>query len=146
MGTVLVQGQHYELASLWERWLGQLLDGLIYFAIFFGPGVLLSFLVGPMVVYFGFAAAVFYLFFQDGLSDGRSLGKRMLGTKVIDAETGNPCGFGQSFVRNVLLVVLNWIDWIFIFGQKRQRLGDKAAQTYVVKQDAVSLDALHRGN
>jgi uncharacterized RDD family membrane protein YckC len=25
------------------------------------------------------------------------------------------------------------IDWVFIFGRKRQRLGDKAANTVVVK-------------
>jgi hypothetical protein len=32
----------------------------------------------------------------------------------------------------LLLNFLGWIDWIFIFGQRRQRLGDRAANTIVV--------------
>jgi uncharacterized RDD family membrane protein YckC len=35
-------------------------------------------------------------------------------------------------VRNILLSILGPIDWIFIFGERRQRLGDKAAGTIVV--------------
>jgi uncharacterized RDD family membrane protein YckC len=54
-------------------------------------------------------------------------------TKVIDSRNGSPCTFGQSFVRNLLLSILGLIDWLFIFGEKRQRLGDKAATTLVVK-------------
>jgi uncharacterized RDD family membrane protein YckC len=56
-----------------------------------------------------------------------------MGTAVVDAATGRPCTFGKSFLRNFLLVVLGFIDWIFIFGRRRQRLGDMAANTLVVK-------------
>jgi hypothetical protein len=38
-------------------------------------------------------------------------------------------------VRNISLLILTWIDWIFIFGERRQRLGDKLANTVVVKVD-----------
>jgi uncharacterized RDD family membrane protein YckC len=55
-----------------------------------------------------------------------------LGTRVVSVETNAPCTFGQSFIRNLLLAVLGPIDWIFIFGERRQRLGDKAAGTIVV--------------
>ena len=53
---------------------------------------------------------------------------------VVDDKTGEPCPFGQSFIRNVLLAVLGPIDWIFIFGERRQRLGDMAAGTIVVAE------------
>lgn len=83
----------------------------------------------------GMAAVLFslaYYFLADGLPGGRSIGKRMLGMTVVHAETGLPCTMGQSFVRNVLLAVLGPLDWVFIFGEQHQRLGDKAAGTIVV--------------
>ncbi len=56
---------------------------------------------------------------------------------VVDARTGQPCTFGQSFVRNLLLSILGFIDWLFIFGRKRQRLGDMAAPTLVIKSPSL---------
>jgi uncharacterized RDD family membrane protein YckC len=52
--------------------------------------------------------------------------------RVVDARSGMSCTFGQSFVRNVLLAMLGPLDWIFIFGEEHQRLGDKAAGTIVI--------------
>jgi len=128
--TIEVQGSRYQLASLMERWVGQLLDGLIYMAI-----VLLGFLINSSIgLAIGLIAAILYLLFQDGLSNGQSWGKKIVKTKVIHSFTATPCTFGQSFIRNLLLTILSWIDWVFIFGWKRQRLGDKAARTLVVKE------------
>jgi hypothetical protein len=73
--------------------------------------------------------------FADALDDGQSIGKRWLGIRVVDDITNAPCTFGQSFIRNLLLAVLGPIDWIFIFGERRQRLGDKAAGTIVVDEE-----------
>jgi uncharacterized RDD family membrane protein YckC len=36
-------------------------------------------------------------------------------------------------VRNALLAVLSFVDWIFIYGSRQQRLGDMAANTLVVE-------------
>ena len=52
--------------------------------------------------------------------------------RVISEESGAPCTFGQSLVRNFLLALLGPIDWVFIFGERHQRLGDKAAGTIVI--------------
>lgn len=62
----------------------------------------------------------------------------MVKTKVIDATTSASCTFGQSFIRNLTLTILGLIDWVFIFGERRQRLGDRAADTLVVKLDELS--------
>ena len=83
----------------------------------------------------GFGIAILYLLFQDGLGQGQSLGKRMVRTRVIDERTLCPGNFWQSFVRNLLLSFLGLIDWIFIFGEKRQRLGDMLAHTLVVRAE-----------
>jgi uncharacterized RDD family membrane protein YckC len=122
------------LASRSTRLLGQLLDGFVGAAPFIAGSVLSSIndAAGTMLLVAGIAWSIFYYLFADGFPGGQSLGKRWLGTQVIDAATGTPCTFGQSFIRNLLLAVLGPIDWIFIFGAPHQRLGDKAAGTIVV--------------
>ena len=124
------------LASRSSRLLGQMLDALVavspVLAMVFldsadmdtGTGVL-----GRVTV---FLSAAYYLF-ADALPGGQSLGKRWLDMAVVDARTGEPCSIWQSFVRNLLLAVLGPIDWLFIFGERHQRLGDKAAGTVVVE-------------
>jgi len=123
----------FQLASLGERLVGQFLDGLIYLAII----VLGSMLDMIANTYFGFFVglgfAILYLLFQDGLGEGQSLGKRVVKTRVIDEGTFHSGSFGQSFGRNLVLCVLGWIDWLFIFGERRQRLGDRLVHTLVVK-------------
>jgi uncharacterized RDD family membrane protein YckC len=136
MDRIIVAGREYRYATRFERWLGQFLDGVIYSALVLIPILLLSAILGDMMaVLIGSLPALFYLLFQDGLPDGQSLGKKGVNSRVINATTGVPCNFGESFVRNISLLVLTWIDWVFIFGERRQRLGDKLANTVVVKAD-----------
>jgi uncharacterized RDD family membrane protein YckC len=121
------------LASLGDRLLGQMLDAMV--AI--GPLAVVIPLdngdpVGRIAFLITLLFAVFYLLFSDGFENGQSYGKRIVKTAVVDATTGRPCSFRQSFVRNLLLSILGVIDWVFIFGKRRQRLGDKAAHTVVV--------------
>lgn len=123
------------LASRSNRLLGQILDGFVG-----GAPFILAFLVLAMSNALGIVLLIaagcwslFYYFFADGLHNGQSYGKRWLGMQVIDATTRQPCTFTQSFVRNLILALLGPIDWVFIFGERRQRLGDKAAGTIVVE-------------
>jgi uncharacterized RDD family membrane protein YckC len=89
---------------------------------------------GALFLIAGLAWSLFYYLFADGFSNGRSVAKAWLGMQVVDAASGSPCTFGQSFVRNLLLAILGPIDWVFIFGERRQRLGDKAAGTIVIAE------------
>jgi uncharacterized RDD family membrane protein YckC len=122
------------LASRSNRLLGQALDGLVGAAPFLAGVVLSSFSdnIGFVVTLAGLGWSIFYYLLADGLHDGQSFAKRWLGMQVVDAESGEPCTFGQSLIRNLLLAVLGPIDWIFIFGERHQRLGDKAAGTIVI--------------
>jgi uncharacterized RDD family membrane protein YckC len=79
------------------------------------------------------AAGLAYFLFGDALPGGQSLAKRWLDLAVVDATTGEPCRPGQSFLRNVTSA-LGPLDWLFIFGEHRQRLGDKLANTLVVER------------
>ena len=117
-----------DLASRTRRLGGQLLDGVVaYIPIFATLAVDSS---AAFMVAWGFAGL--YLLLADGLPGGQSLGKRLLRMRVVEETSGRECSFGKSFLRNVLLMILGPFDWVFIFGKKHQRLGDKAAETIVV--------------
>jgi uncharacterized RDD family membrane protein YckC len=118
------------LATFGERFAGHFLDS----ALTCGGMVLGSYIgaslgVGPapaMVMFIG------YLLFSDGLGEGQSFGKKLVKIAVVDKTTGRPCGYGRSVVRNVVRM-FGLFDWIFMLGERRQRLGDKAANTIVVR-------------
>jgi uncharacterized RDD family membrane protein YckC len=123
------------LASLGDRLGGQILDSIVAIAALGVSAIpyAVSDAIGAVTLDCGVVFALFYILFADGFQDGQSYGKRVMKTAVVDATTGRPCTFGQSFVRSLLLSILGVIDWVFIFGHKMQRLGDKAAGTLVVK-------------
>src|SRR5215210_2298668 len=122
------------LASLSQRLFGQILDSLVVVAAFLVAGVLFAISpdIGTIAIILAAAFSLFYILFADGFEGGQSYGKRAVGTACVDSNTGAPCTFWQSFIRNLLLSALGLIDWIFILGGKRQRLGDKAASTIVI--------------
>jgi uncharacterized RDD family membrane protein YckC len=116
------------------RLIGQVLDGLVAVAPLLVILVIQSLgeVTAGLFAIAWVAWVIFYFLLADGLPGGQSLGKRILNIRVVDAGSGEPCTFWQSFVRNLLLSVLGPLDWIFIFGERHQRLGDKAAGTIVI--------------
>jgi uncharacterized RDD family membrane protein YckC len=122
-----------DLASLPKRWFGQFIDGIVAIilpAIAVGIMIFLGYAEG-WIITVGLSLYIGYFLFADGFNEGRSIGKLVVGTRVVDAATGDACSFGQSCLRNVFYI-FGIFDWIFIFGENRQRLGDKAAKTVVV--------------
>lgn len=99
----------------------------------------------------GFIAGLAYLLLGDGLFDGRSLGKKVIGLKVVSISTFEPCTFRASLLRNstlglgYLLGLIPWIGWIvfpviaaiefiLILGNTEgRRLGDEIAGTIVIE-------------
>jgi uncharacterized RDD family membrane protein YckC len=137
----------FETAGLGQRWLAQMLDSFIALGLIFIPtaavAILTNIIVGTirendwfisLTLFIAFTLGAMYLLFADGLGKGQSYGKRMVGIAVVNRRTLEYCTFGQSFFRNISLVFLGWLDWIFIVGKDRQRLGDMVARTIVIKQ------------
>lgn len=127
------------LASRTHRFVAEILDIFAGFLPFMILGPVMLLVVEPgsaTAVILGMAGMLFaisYHLFCDALPGGQSVGKDVMGIAVVDGRTGRPCSAGQSFVRNLLLAVLGFFDWIFIFGGNRRRLGDMVAGTLVVK-------------
>jgi uncharacterized RDD family membrane protein YckC len=98
----------------------------------------------------GFFAGLTYLLIGDGLFNGQSLGKKLVGLRVVSADSCQPCMFRDSILRNSIFAVgyvvsrVLWIGWILIIiiaalefiillGSKdKMRIGDEIAKTIVI--------------
>lgn len=139
----------YDAATLWERLIASLIDGIIVLAMY----LLLSLLVisagesdlidadqgwylflGLMPV----AGFLLYNFLSEILNNGQSWGKKAMGIKVIRLD-GKEAGLSDSLLRSVFYIVdglltLGILGSILIASTaKKQRLGDMTANTTVIK-------------
>lgn len=88
-------------------------------------------LAGLLLPVGGLGAAYFLL--RDSLGDGASLGKRVYGLRVVDAESGEKCGRMQSAMRQVtMLVPLAPVVELVKLSADGQRFGDRFANTRVI--------------
>ena len=101
--------------------------------------LLLVFLFGPWVnsdfqtfAWRGTALCTAGLFFMDGFKNGQGVGKKLLSLQVLRLKDGKPCTLKDSFIRR-LTSVFQPLDAFWTFGKRRQRMGDKLAETVVVK-------------
>jgi uncharacterized RDD family membrane protein YckC len=137
-------------AGFWIRWLANFIDSLIVSipmvtlvmlasaAGIFSPGQ-----GGPEMIFFllmlPFAVAATWLYFaiQESSSEQATLGKRILGIKVIDYE-GRRIGFARAtgrFWGKTLSGILFNIGYIMAaFTNRKQALHDILAQTLVVRR------------
>lgn len=128
-----------------SRLAAKAVDLTIFSILMFAPGNL------------GMLAAISYLALADSFFNGESIGKKILGIRVIDLEEGTPCTARQSFVRNIPILVpflfsfLGSWGWIITFLSLMpltilevylvmkldsfHRVGDILAQTTVIGND-----------
>ena len=92
--------------------------------------------MGLSVFAFLFSAAlwIFGLFFIDGFRKGQGIGKKLLSLQVLRLKDGKPCTFKDAFLRR-FSGILQPLDLLWFLGEKQQRLGDKFAETVVVKYE-----------
>jgi uncharacterized RDD family membrane protein YckC len=102
----------------------------------------------------GFFTGLTYLLIADGVMPGRSLGKAVIGLRVVTTD-GQPAGLRESILRNLpfgiafLLAAIPWIGWLLagavvtlegllVVGNERgRRFGDEVAQTHVMNAQRV---------
>jgi uncharacterized RDD family membrane protein YckC len=103
-----------------------------------GTTVTGAMIVGIVIGLIGFAVWC-WLTIKFVIANGQSIAKKMLDIKVVRAD-GSPISLGRLFwLRNVVNSMLaivplyGFIDILFIFGERRQCLHDKIADTIVVK-------------
>lgn len=112
-----------------------IITGMLIFFIMFATiivfpgvrGVLLA-LVTPFFAYG-------YLAIKDSIREGRSIGKGVMGLRVVDLNSGRPATFVQSSVRNCCC---GWCDWYcccitVLLDRDGRRIGDQIAGTVVIR-------------
>jgi uncharacterized RDD family membrane protein YckC len=134
---VTVAGEHYELATWPQRIVAKSIDLVV---------VVIIFVVGETIFpSTGYLASTVYLFSGNGLLLGRSIGKRIVGLRVIDARHGRPISMVQDLVRHRYLLFLNLIFLFLTAYDESQGCFDKP-ETYVVKASEGSLfEAARKG-
>ncbi len=135
----------YDTSIIVRRWLGCWVDFVALAALFLLPDALLGNAMYQKLLPLWIVLAVAYFPLTEGLT-GRSLGKLATRTIVVTS-TGAKPGIARAFLRTLLrLVEVNPL----LFGgipaalaamasKTRQRLGDFAARTYVLKSEHIPL-------
>lgn len=139
----------YELASTGIRVIGAIIDLFALFIYFLiigwifdssmftmgvNAGVLLSWLLFRLPF-------IFYSPVMEYLTRGRSLGKYVMGIRVVRV-TGENAGFREYFTRWIFRVADMWFGFGFIAilfsstSERGQRLGDAMANTVVIKKNS----------
>jgi len=126
---------------------GIVFGAMVYLPMLFGlllqsavadPGGSAPLLVGSLLALVGLVAWS-WLTIRFVKRNGQSIGKKLLNIKVVRTD-GSPISLGRLFwLRNVVNVLLGivpfygLIDILFIFGESRQCLHDKLADTTVAQ-------------
>lgn len=120
-------------ATFWQRLLALIVDSLLIFSV---EGVI-ALAIDPDVGYgIGLLGGLFYYSYLEGSPSGQTIGKRVMGIRVVDFRTGQPIGFARGLVRWVgrilsgLACGLGYL-WMLWDGEK-QCWHDKLATTVVV--------------
>ncbi|RJP24699.1 MAG: RDD family protein [Deltaproteobacteria bacterium] len=123
--------------SDWQsRGIAFLIDIFLYCLLHFGGPALGFGILGGFL-------AVIYITFRDGLFGGQSIGKKIMGIRVVHVD-GRPISYIDSSFRNVLFIVYPLIPLAVAIEAiaawkhpERRRLGDRIARTCVVQKETV---------
>ncbi len=110
------------------------IPGIGFFAVF---GLGFGLLFGPLVLAPWLLGLVYFTYFES--TSGQTLGKGMVGIKVVDETSQRPVDMGRALIRNILRII-DWLPFLYIVGlvlvesqPQKKRLGDTVAKTIVVK-------------
>lgn len=121
----------------WQhRGMAFLIDMFLYSLLHFGGPALGFGILGGFL-------GVLYITFRDGLFGGQSVGKKILGIRVVHMD-GRAVSYIDSSFRNVLFIVYLLIPAAIVIEAvaayrhpERRRLGDRIARTCVVQKERV---------
>lgn len=128
-----------EYASLGERFAGQLVDGIFLAALVIPIFVLPESAAGGYVILW-FLSTFVYTLVIEGLWDGKTVGKYIVGTRVVK-DNGEGIGIGSSLVRNFVGLIGSAFGWLGLLvgafaiyqSEENKRIGDSAAGTVVIE-------------
>ncbi len=133
-------------ADLTTRAVAGFVDLLLIIGLARMPGVL------------GFLSATGYILVRDGLFERQSIGKKLIGLRVVASEDSRPpAAYRESIIRNVtfavayLLFLIPYAGWVLgplavgaeclaaIGDERGMRIGDLLARTTVIQNESPSV-------
>ncbi|MFF5564232.1 RDD family protein [Streptomyces sp. NPDC012623] len=130
-----------ELAHWGLRVGGKLIDGLLYLVpyVLFLYGANTSGGVTPILAVIGalgMLAIFVWQLIQEG-STGQTVGKKVVGIRLLRESDGQPIGAGMAFLRTLAHFLDNiacYLGWLWpLWDQKKQTFADKVCSTVVIK-------------
>ena len=131
-----------EYAGFWRRALASLLDNAVWIVFFFWiyswivNGAFLASDTAGIVAVIAFFSLWFNYFAFCEWRWGQTIGKNATGLEVRSLDRAERLTYGQASIRNLLRLVDVFVigEAMIAFGERKQRLGDKAAKTVVVRR------------
>jgi uncharacterized RDD family membrane protein YckC len=124
------------------RVLGYLVDYFVVaipVALLYFFGVAIGDTFGGLIVLFGWLLGIGLWVWNRGIKQGagQSIGKEMMGTRLVAAQTGLPVGTGMALLRDIAHILDSlpcYIGWLWpLWDVKRQTFADKVVSTFVYK-------------
>lgn len=91
--------------------------------------------LGEGIYWIGYIVGLVYAACKDGLNDGQSYGKKLLGLRVVLIADNKPCTKVASLLRFIMLMIpfVSIVECVMVLAtDKGRRLGDKLAKTQVI--------------
>jgi uncharacterized RDD family membrane protein YckC len=109
-------------AGFWRRFGAALVDGLIVGI----PSGILEVALKGVGYFLAIVLWLGYFTYFEGGPEGAGFGKRALGIRVIDFDTGGPIGYGRAFIR----AIGRWVSAVVIYIGYLWMLWDKEKQCW----------------
>lgn len=141
-------GEDFPKADVIHRFIAKFIDFLIVAAF--------ARLIPPV----GFYVGMTYLLIADGLIEGQSLGKWLIGLRALRFDSGAAASFRESILRNIpfalayLSLIIPYIGWLLggaivlveallvIGNLQGHRIGDEIAKTQVIDPRRIRTEVL----
>jgi uncharacterized RDD family membrane protein YckC len=130
-------------SSFGRRLVAYILDGIIVgiaFGILVGIGAAIGDSLLAIAYVIGTAGSIAYPVYFEGSPSGQTPGKKALGIRVIDFNTGGPIGYGRAFVRwigKLVSAIPCYLGYLWmLWDREKQTWADKFASSVVVPESA----------
>lgn len=141
----------YELATLRERLIAYFLDTVIYLVAVSLLTTFFSMVLGNVIVnsigvwfftflgFFVIACWILYHLLMEVFNRGQTIGKKVMSIQVIRADGQEPA-FSDNLIRAIFMIVDSMLSMgvvasiLIVSSEKKQRFGDMAANTTVVRK------------
>ncbi len=119
-------------AGFWQRFAAVFIDGVILVVIEFVLIAVFKSAVGSVLTW---VVGVAYFTYFEGGPRGQTLGKRAIGIRVVDFDTGGPIGYGRAFIRYIgrlVSAIVIYIGYLWmLWDREKQTWHDKFARSRV---------------